>query len=101
VAAAAGLGLAYVLWKVSANQSGPTTDRHLIVMGAEDLNRLQIIAETHAAGEQVWFIKEKGYERDKRKVVALRVIAGWLVAARSCYALDWSGSAPNSGRSGC
>jgi len=63
------LGVAWFLWTVGRQNFDPSHERHLIVMQAEDLNRLHVIAEAHRAGEDVWSIHEKEYDNDKRKIV--------------------------------
>jgi hypothetical protein len=63
-----GLGVAWFFWTIVRQDWDPAHERHLIGMQAEDLNRLQLLAEAHEAGEQTWRVKEKEYERDKREI---------------------------------
>ena len=58
----------YFIWTVVRMDRDPQHERHLIALNAEDLNRLTLVAEAHEAGEQVWFVQEKKYERDIRRV---------------------------------
>jgi hypothetical protein len=63
-----GIAVAWFLWSVVKMDWDPAYERHLIVMKAEDLNRLRVITDAHAAGEPVWRIHEKEYERDTKKI---------------------------------
>ncbi len=65
---AIGAGIAWLILDGLRQDFDPKHDRHLVVSQAEDLNRLMMIDEAFAAGEQVWFVKDKEYERDTRKV---------------------------------
>jgi hypothetical protein len=62
------LGVAWLIWTTFRRDWDPAHERHLIVNQAEDMNRLAMVAEAHEAGEQVWFVKEREFERDKRKI---------------------------------
>lgn len=66
-----GLGVAWLLFRTMRSDHSPATDRHLIVMNAEDRNRLHVIAETYEAGEQVWTIEEERYGKRDRTVVTV------------------------------
>ena len=61
-------GIGYFIWTVVRLDWDPRHESHLISLQAEDMNRLQLLAEACEAGEQTWFVKEKEYERDKRSV---------------------------------
>lgn len=66
-----GLGIAWLVFLTTRWDRDPSTDRHLIVMNAEDRNRLHVIAETYEAGEQVWAVEEQPYGKRERTVVAV------------------------------
>jgi hypothetical protein len=63
-----GFGAVWFVWTTIRLDWDPKHERHLIGSQAEDLNRLQLLAEAHEAGEQTWLVKEKGYQRDKREI---------------------------------
>ena len=67
IAAAVGLGIVWMVWRVNFD---PRHKRQLVVSKAEDLVRLQITAESFAAGATVWELEEEEYPGDKRQIHA-------------------------------
>lgn len=93
------LGVASFIWTVVRTDFDPKHDQHLIVMHAEDLNRLTIIAEAHEAGEPVWSMGEKQYPSNRPGVVANRG-ARWDGSWKRIYnwALELERVSPNKRR---
>jgi hypothetical protein len=79
-------------WKAKRQPGG---ERHLIADQAEDLVRLQIVAEAHQAGERVWSVEPEEYKSAGKKIVAVES-ARWEVAWRRMYAaaLDFRDLSP-------
>jgi len=65
-----GLGICVAMFSAWSDARNPRHERHLVTLNAENLVRLEIIAEVAAAGKKAWKLKEKEYERDKRQIVA-------------------------------
>lgn len=64
------LGTAWLMWIMFRIDYDPRHERHLIVLHAEDLNRLTIIADAYEAGEPVWSVGEKQYQSNKPSIDA-------------------------------
>ena len=64
------LGASAAAWELLRTDYDPSVDRHLCVVRAEDLHRLTVIADGHAAGERVWILGDRQYPSDRPSVVA-------------------------------
>ena len=64
------IGAGAVAWELIQADHDPAIDRHLSVVHAEDLLRLTIVADGHAAGERVWVLGDKHYPSNKPSLVA-------------------------------
>lgn len=64
------LGIAWFMWSVFRMDYDPKHEQHLVVLGAEDLNRLSIIADAYEAGETIWAVGEIQYPSKKPSIVA-------------------------------
>lgn len=70
VVVALALAALALTWEVLHVDSDPGVNRHLSVVHAEDLLRLTVIADCHAAGERVWTLGDRHVPAVKPSVVA-------------------------------
>lgn len=63
------LGAAATAWELLRSEHDPSIDRHLSVVRAEDVHRLTVIADGHAAGERIWILADRQYPSDKPSIV--------------------------------
>ena len=63
-------GVVWFVWSLGRTDHDPKHDRHLVLLSAEDLIRLEVVAEAHEAGETVWVVSDKEYSSDTRKIAA-------------------------------